>query len=224
MSEPGKLMAAAPIAGSIPSAADQSSANAAHATIADLANARIASRARALRLSQQLRLTTIVDESGWLKDKVELHYKRGRGGTIQPVTVRVGQAATDAAILADGGVLGRCREYNAAIDRLRQLGLQLATMVREGRVQPAPRTALASTHAELARLDDVIAHRQATQMGHGTVRLDVLVVEIAHFQARHAEHAPIVHAAERSARTTWDGDTQDIALDGRGIAVHRRTP
>lgn len=223
MSEPGKLIVAAMIVGSIPRATDQSSANAGHAAIADLANARIASRVRALRLSQQLRVTTMVDESGWLKDKVELHYKRGRGGTIQPVTVRVGQDATDAAVLADGGVVARCREYNAAIDRLRQLGLQLATMVREGRVQPAPGTALASTHDELARLDEVIAHRRATQMGHGTVRLDVLVAEISHFQARHAEHAPIVHAAERSARTTWDGDTQDIAVDDNGTDGTRGT-
>jgi hypothetical protein len=212
MSEPGKIMAATTIAVRMPHATDRSSSNTAHAAIADLANARIASRARALRLSQQLRVTTIVDESGWLKDKVELHYKRGRSGTIQPVTVRVGQDATD----ADGGVLGRCREYNAAIDRLRQLGLQLATTVREGRVQPAPGTALASTHAELARLDAAIAQRQATQIGHSVVRLDVLVAEIAHFQARHAEHAPIVQAAERSACATWDGDTQEIALDGKG--------
>jgi hypothetical protein len=213
MSEPGKIMAATPIAVPIPHATDRSSSNPAHTAIAHLANARIASRARALRLSQQLRVTRIVDESGWLKDKVELHYKRGRGGTIQPVTVRVGQDAPDAAVLADGGVLGRCREYNAAIDRLRQLGLQLANMVRDGRIQPAPGTPLASTYTELAQLDAVIARRQATQMGHSVVRVDLLVVEIAHFQARHAQHAPIVQAAERSACATWDGDTQDIALD-----------
>jgi hypothetical protein len=214
-------MGAITIAMPRPHATDRISPNTAHAAIADLANARIACRARALRLSQQLRVTTIVDESGWLKDKVELHYKRGRGGTIQPVTVRVGQDAPDAAVLADGGVLGRCREYNGAIDRLRQLGRQLTAMVREGRVQPAPGTALASTHAELARLDAVIERRQATQMGHSVVRLDVLVAEIALFQARAAEHAPIVQAAERSACATWDGDTQDIAPDGRGTGDHR---
>jgi hypothetical protein len=216
MSEPGKIMAATTIAVPMPHATDRSSSNTAHAGISDLANARIASRARALRLSQQLQITTIVDESGRLKDKVELHYNRGRGGTIQPVTVRIGQDAPDAAVLADGGVLGRCREYNAAIDRLHQLGLQLATVVREGRVQLAPGTALASTHAELVRLDTAIAQRQATQIGHSVVRLDVLVAEIAHFQARDGEHAPIVQAAERSACATWDGDTQDIALDGKG--------
>lgn len=214
MSEPGRAMATTTLTVQVPHATDRAPANTAHATIADLANARIASRARALRLSQQLRITTIVDESGWLKDKVELHYKRGRGGTILPATVRVGQDAADAAVVADGGVVGRCREYNTAIEQLRQLGRQLATMVREGRVQAAPGAALASTYAELARLDAVITHRQATQMGHSVVRLDVLVAEIAFFQARHAEHAPIVQAAERSACATWDGDTQDIALDG----------
>lgn len=64
------------------------------------------------------------------------------------------------------------------------------------------------------RLDEVIAQRQANQMGHSTVRLDMLADEIAFFEARSAELAPIVLAAERSACVTWDGDTQDIVIDG----------
>lgn len=108
---------------------------------------------------------------------------------------------------------------------LRQLGLQLAAVMRDGRVQLVPGTAVAATHAALARMDAEIADHQAThqatQMGRGVVRLDVLAAEIEFFQARYAEHAPIVRAAERSASTAWDGDTQGIATadapDDRGL-------
>jgi hypothetical protein len=218
VSEPDRRTATAsiatPIAAPVPPAADPAAAGAACTPTEARAHACLATRARALRLTQQLGVTTTVDPSGWLHADVELHYRRARGGTIQPVMVRVGHDATDAAILADGGVLARCRQYNAAIDQLRQIGLQLAALVRDGRVQPVPGTPTAAAHAELARLDAVIAHRQATRMGLSTVRFAVLVEEIAWFQARSTELAPIVQAAERSASAAWDGDTEDVAIDG----------
>lgn len=212
MSEPGKSLAATAImrpAPAVPSALPE----AALGTIEDRARARIASRARALQLSQQLRINTTVDTSGWLKADVEVHYKRGRARTIHPVMVRVGHDATDRDLLAGGGIVGRCRKYNEAIDRLRQLGLQLAVMVRDRRIELTPGTEIASAHAELARLDETIAQRQARRMGHGAVRLEALTAEIAFFEARAVALTPIVLAAERSASATWDGDTQDVPLD-----------
>jgi hypothetical protein len=101
-----------------------------------------ASLARALRLTRDLVVTVTIDESGWLKDNVELRYQRERGGTIQPVLVRVGHEALDADVLAEGGVLARCRAYNNALDQLRQLALRLgalATEQRERRSRPQAR-------------------------------------------------------------------------------------
>lgn len=220
MSTPDRRTATASIATSIaapvPPAADPAASGAVRAPAEARANACLATRARALRLTHQLGVATTVEPSGRLNADVELHYRRARGGTIQPVMVRVGHDAPDAAVLADGGVLARCRQYNATIDQLRQLGLPLAALVRDGRVQLAPGTPPASAHAELARLDAVIAHRQATRMGLSTVRLAVLIEEIAWFQARRTELAPIVQAAERSDSAAWDGDTEDVALDGDG--------
>ena len=207
---------ATPIAAPVPPAAAPAAAGTACTPIEARAHACLATRARALRLTQQLGVTTTVEPSGRLNADIELHYRRARCGTIQPAMVRVGRDAPDTAVLADGGLLARCRQYNAAIDQLRQLGLQLAALVRDGRVQLVPGTPTASAHAELARLDAVIAHRQATRMGLSTVRLAVIVEEIAWFQARRTELAPIVQAAERSASAAWDGDTEDLALDGDG--------
>jgi hypothetical protein len=181
--------------------------------IGDRATARIATRVRALRLSQQLGVTATIDESGWLNGDAELHYKRGRGGTIQPLLVRVGKDAPDALVLASGGVLARCREYNGALDLLRQLGLQLAALVRDGRIALVPGTPVAAAHDELAQLDVVIARRQAIQMGHSIVRLDVLAVEVAYFRGRGAELARTVQTVERAASATWEGDTEDVVLD-----------
>jgi hypothetical protein len=223
MSEPGKTLAATAIALPMP-AAPPAPLDTARNLIGDRVLARVASRARALHLSQRLRINTIVDESGWLRANVELHYKRGRARTIQPVMVRVGQDAADSDVLADGGILGRCRKYNEAIDRLRQLGLQLAAMLRDGRIQLVPGTEVWSAHAELAQLDDTIAQRQTTRMGHGAVLLDVLATEIAFFESRGAELTPIVLAAERSASATWDGDTQDVALDSCRTEYPREKP
>jgi hypothetical protein len=223
MTDPEEVMVPATIAPRVPCAAS-SAPEMAHMAIEARVTARIASRARALRLSQQLRLNTVIDESGWLRANVELHYKRSRARTIQPVMVRVGQDAADRDLLADGGILGCCRKYNDAIDRLRQLALQLVTMVRDGWIQLVSGTEVAFAHAELTRLDDTIAQRQTTQMGHGVVRLDVLATEIAHFESRSSELTPIVLAAERSASATWDGDTQDVALDGCRTERRRENP
>jgi hypothetical protein len=220
VSEPGRRIATVPITPSIaapvPPAAEPRSPGAVPTAIETRARACLALRSRALRLTQELGVTTTIDPSGWLTTGIELHYRRARGGTIEAVLVRVGHDAPDAAVLADGGVLARCRQYNAAIDQLRQLGLQLAAIVRDGRVELAAGRPVASAHAKLARLDEVIAYRQAARMGLSVVRLDVLVEEIAWFQILGAELAPIVQAAERSTSAAWDRDTEDVALDGGG--------
>lgn len=168
--------------------------------------------ARALRLTRELHLTVTIDGSGWLKGHAELRYQRARGGTIQPVLVRVGHEALDADVLAEGGVLARCRAYNDALDQLRQLALRLGALVRDRLVVPVPGTVTAAAHDELARLDEVIARRQATHTGQSVVRLDVLAAETTYFQARGVALAPIVRAAERAASATWDGDTEDVPV------------
>jgi hypothetical protein len=80
-------------------------------------------------------------------------------------------------------------------------------MVRDGRIELTPGTEVASAYAELTRLEDTIAQRQATRMGTCAVRLDVLATETAYFEAHGPALTAIVLAAERSASATWDGES-----------------
>jgi hypothetical protein len=168
--------------------------------IIDIAHARMTSRARGLRLSRELQLHVSVDASGWLRKEVEIVYRREREGTIAPFAVRVGGEAADADLTGPNGIRGRCRQYNTVLRRLYQLAARLATMVRQGRVTLAPGSAIAYAHHELARLDTLIAWRQATYMGHCVVRLGQLGAEIVYFERCDAHLTPIVEQAEQPAR------------------------
>jgi hypothetical protein len=155
----------------------------------------------------------IVDHTGWLSRDVEIVYKRERGNTIRPITVRIGRDARDEDVLADGGALGICREYNNALGNLRQLAIRLAALMREGQLTVIPGSPLDEAQRELSRLDAFIGRRQTAHMGHGVVRLHRLRAEVEFYEGRRAYLAPIVLAAERSAYPSWDGDTQEVVRD-----------
>jgi hypothetical protein len=222
MSELRKRITAMAVAAVVPRASTASS-EVARDAIEDRVRAHKAIQMRSLQLSQQLGINTVVDVSGWLGSNVELLYHRDRVDAIQPILVRVGQDAADREVLAGGGIRGRCRKYNEAIDRLRELDLRLGVIVRDRRIEVLPGTVLAAAHAELARLEATIAQRQAAQMGRNVVHLDVLALEIAFFAARVAELTPIVIEAERAAAASWDGDTQDVVFDGFRTSKYRKS-
>jgi hypothetical protein len=157
-------------------------------------------------------MRVLVDESGWLRGDVEVAYQRESGNTIRPITVRVAMDACDEHVLADGGPVAVCLRYNAALAKLGQLARDFAAM---GEARPLSSGApLAKVRRELDRLDAMIAARQTEHMGHGVAQLQTLVRETAYLEGRHAQLAAIVQAAERSASVAWDGDTEDIAIDG----------
>jgi hypothetical protein len=170
--------------------------------IGDVTYDRMAQHARALHLSQKLRIHVIVESRGWLKDKIEIAYHHERDGAIRPYCVRVGHLAPDDTLSGDDGVWARCRRYNAAVAQLYQLAAKLATMVRTGSVTLVPGSAIAYACEQLSRLDERIAARQAKTMGNRTVRLDQLAEEIEYFARCDAELAPIIDQAERAADTT----------------------
>jgi hypothetical protein len=154
---------------------------------------------RARKLTRRLRVRVVVDETGWLRG-VELSYTRGPGDTIRPVTLRIGRDTPDDELLTGGGVLDRCARYNHALDRLRQLAAQLETIVRAQRVSLEPEVWQA--HRELSRLNELVAHRQQTRMGHWTVRLATLTGEIEFFEGRVAHLAPLLAATEHAIPAT----------------------
>jgi hypothetical protein len=147
---------------------------------------------RARKLGQHLRLEVAIDRTHWLRREVELVFTRNPDGTLRPVTVRVGREASDEEVVADGGVVARCEQYNAALGRLRQLATQLTEAVRDRRIALVPGSPIAYAHRELARLDELIGRRQVSYMGNGVVRLAFLIQEIAFFDGRNRIHATIV--------------------------------
>lgn len=179
----------------------------------DIDGTSIAYKERALRLGRLLRVRVVVDQSGWLPGDVEIRYKREHRGTIRPVMVRVGPEARDEELLAEGGVLGRCRRYNDALDRLRELGTRLTAATRDRLTALVPGSALARAHHELSRLDALIDERQGKYMEHGSVCFHRLVREIEFYEERCAYLDPIVSAVEQGLLTAWDGDTQEMSFD-----------
>ncbi len=172
-----------------------------------------ANRVRAFQLGQQLGVHTVIDESGWLRADVEVRYRRRQGGAIYPVLVRVGSEARDEELVADGGIFERCRRYNEALDKLRQLAARLAAAIERHRIPLAAGSTIAYAHRELSRLDALIIHRQVTYMNQGAVRLHRLVRETEFFEGRHACLAPIVLAAECGEISAWDGTTLEMTFD-----------
>jgi hypothetical protein len=191
----------------------QSSEDTRSSAIRDFLARRTSRLERERRLGQQLRVHVTIDETGWLRDEVELVFTKKPGGTIHPVKLRVGHDARDEDILAGGGVVARCAQYNDALDKLRYLAEHLVELVHQGRVVLALGSPVAYAHGELSRLDELIARRQAACMGHGVTRLAWLVSEIEYFARCDAHLAPIVIAAERAAASvaTRDALTPPVA-------------
>ena len=173
----------------------------------------MSSQTRALELGRQLGVCAVIDATGRLGSEVELVCKRRDGGAISPVMVRVGSEARDDELVADAGVVGRCRRYNDALERLRQLGLRLAAAMDAHPIELTAGSTIAYAHRELTRLDALISERQATCMGQGTVRLGLLVIESEFFEEHHASLEPIVVAAEQGLISPWDGNTQELTFD-----------
>ena len=172
-----------------------------------------ANQTRALLLDQQLGVHTVVDDSGRLRAETELLYKRRQGGAISPVMVRVGREVRDDELVADGGVVGRCRRYNDALERLRQLGVRLFSAMEAHRIALVPGSTVEYAHRELSRLDALVLQRQVKYMSHRTVRLHRLVRECEFFEDHLASLAPIVLAAEQGVISPWDGDTMEMTFD-----------
>jgi len=155
---------------------------------------------RARKLGRRLRIEVAIDRTHWLRREVELVFTRNPDGTLRPVTVRVGREVSDEEVLADGGVVARCEQYNTALGRLRQLAARLNEAVRDGRIALVPGSPIAYAHRELARLDELIERRQGITMSRGVVRAATLFREIEFFGRCDAHLAPILRAAMRPAR------------------------
>lgn len=146
--------------------------------VADVAHRQMSRQARALRLSRELGLRASVDATGWLCSEVEIVYRRARDGTIAPFAVRVGSGAIDTDLAGPQGVQARCRQYNAAVRRLRQLADRLASLVARDPTELCSGSALVRAQRELSQLNALIAWRQETHMAAGVVRLKQLGAEI----------------------------------------------
>jgi hypothetical protein len=96
-------------------------------------------------------------------------------------------------------MIARCGEYNARIRTLHELAGRVAELVRRRRIALDAGSPLAYAHRELARLDELIAYRQAITMGYGVVRLATLDRECEFFARVDAHVGPIIVAAERAA-------------------------
>lgn len=161
--------------------------------------------ARARKLSRRLRIEVEIDGTPWARHEVELVFTRNPDGTLHPVGARVSREASDEEVLADGGLVARCEEYNAALGKLRQLAAQLTEAVRDGRIALVPGSPIAYAHRELARMDQLIARRQEITLSGGAVRLGTLRREIEFFERCDAHLAPIIHADLRVPSAAQSG-------------------
>jgi hypothetical protein len=204
MTDHGKLVAAAELA---PDTRNHPPRYDASGFGQDLASVRADHLERARTLGRRLSVEVVIDATGWLRGDIELVYTREHGGALRPLTVRVGHEALDDDLLTQGGVIGRCEQYNDTLERLRQLGARLAELVTHGRVSLVPGSAVEYAHRELSRLDELIARRQGARMGHRAVRLKTLVRETEFLARCDAHLTPIVMAAEQAIRATEPRDT-----------------
>ena len=63
---------------------------------------------------------------------------------------RVGREARDEDVLADGGAPGVCRRYNEALNKLRQLAIRLAAVLRESHLEVVADSDLDAAQRELS--------------------------------------------------------------------------
>jgi hypothetical protein len=164
----------------------------------DDASIRAEQLVRARKLGHYLGVEVAIDTSGWLRHEIEIVVDRRPDLLLWPIKVRVGAKVTDDAVLAHGGIVAACVEYNGVLVRLRQLAEQVAALVREGAVRSGPGSALAYANVNLVKLDQLIAQRQAASMRGDTVLLSRLRREIDFFLRCDAHLTPIVLAAARA--------------------------
>ena len=153
-------------------------------------------------LSERLHLPVEIDST--LHDGIELHYVLESNRDIRPTVVRIGPQALVTDILAHGNVAVRITRYNGAIGKLRKLWDRLVALVkRTGQPLREGTNAWKSYH-ELAKLDELIAKRQATRMAEGAVDPLVLDQEIEFLEGYRAHHETIVAEAEASGHIPVD--------------------
>jgi len=152
---------------------------------------------RVHELSQRLGIPVAIDDTGALRDGIELHYVPGPGQTIQPTMARVGRDAIVDDILAHGDVIGRATRYNGALGKLRSLWDRLIALIKRTPQPLKPGSAVWRSYQELRKLDDLIALRQSARMGHGVVSPEILDREIEFLEGYRAHHEAIVANAER---------------------------
>jgi len=150
-------------------------------------------------LSTRLGLPVEIDESGKLGSGVELHYERGSNGDIQPTVVKVGPDALIDDILAHRDVIPRITRYNGKLGKLRRLWDRLVVMFEGGANVPRSGAAWES-YQELAKIDDLIATREAARMGKGVVDPEVLDHEIEFLEGYRLHHEGVVAEAEQSGK------------------------
>jgi len=153
---------------------------------------------RVHELSQRLGIPVAIDDTGALRDGIELHYVPGPGQTIQPTMVRVGRDAIVADILAHGDVIGRVTRYNGALGKLRKLWDRLVALLKRTPQPFQPGSPVWRSYQELAKLDDLIALRQSARMGHSVVSPEILDREIEFLEGYRAHHEAIVANAEQA--------------------------
>lgn len=162
-------------------------------------------------MSRRLRVPVTVDRSGWLRCGVELRFRRGVDGTIHPEGIRVGAEALVDDVLALGDVFERSTRYNELLGSLRRMRDRLEALARDS----ALGLELGQRRA-LLELDDLVGRRQATYMGHGTVRVDTLDLEIEFLRQHHAHLANAV-ARARAARTGSGTGHRAFVVEGGSV-------
>ena len=71
-------------------------------------------------MTRRLNVRVQIDETGRLRDGIELHYATEARGNIRPTFLRVGPDALVDDVLAHGNVIGRVTRYNGALGDLRK--------------------------------------------------------------------------------------------------------
>ncbi|HEY4240137.1 MAG TPA: HNH endonuclease [Kofleriaceae bacterium] len=148
-------------------------------------------------LARRLGVPVEIDTTGRLKSGVELHYARAPNGDIRPLRIIAGSAALVDDVLVHAAVIRRITRYNGTLGELRRLWDRLVVLF-DGR-PGVPRAGAAwESYQELAKLDDLIALRQAAKFGGGVIDGAALDEEITFFESMRARHAGVIAEAERS--------------------------
>lgn len=134
---------------------------------------------------RSVRIPVEIDGSGWLRMSGEVQYERLADRTIYPALVRMAPDAKVSELLGNGGILARCKRYNAALTNMRTLRDNFEAMVTTLGSLVELDADFANAHSELSSLEAQIDGRQKRSMGHRKVLLATLDAEIAYWEVRH---------------------------------------